>query len=309
MGLHLLLHEGGEVMLNWKRVLKPVFEMAAKPGLFMPHSYNLETEDELMIAGAKPVGIVGADEITAKMQEAINQGHIVHIGDHLAEFHSRIYCHPDEIEGARRVAKFFSCEGQDISPEEIDFMFCFVGAPVGRDVKIEEAMHLNMRDNPDGIGNRAYDGQATPSMEALLAGSIKAIEPLRYGHGLPVNDDLERAVESDSLAAVDFKIESLIQVYAQADKVEEGKELYARYYKDSKGYRRLDNVDECKRIGELLGYRENDTAIFVGEKYTNPLIRKVMDWTADARRWCRKEVMLMEAEDAKRGSAPIPPGM
>ena len=84
----------------------------------------------------------------------------------------------------------------------------------------------------------------------------------------------------------------LVQVFAQKDKIKDGKELFARYYKGGEGYTPLETHEEIRRVGELLGYTNNDIAFCLGEKYNNLTSQTILNATDNLRRWARKEYML-----------------
>lgn len=88
-----------------------------------------------------------------------------------------------------------------------------------------------------------------------------------------------------------------VEVVAQASKIEEGRELFASYFLDPTSSSRAEYAASIRRIGELLGYTENDTAWFLQSKYQNPLIRYLMASTMDLRAWARKECMLSAATE------------
>jgi len=126
------------------------------------------------------------------------------------------------------------------------------------------------------------------------------------GQGGQTDPDLEEAVQSGALSAVDFKSNMLVSVFAQADKQEEGRELFTRYFdqdldqdldqNNQDHYETLDASAWHKRIGALLGFTENDQAWHSGEQYQNPVIHQLMTMTSDIRQWARKETMLMDAD-------------
>ncbi len=62
-----------------KQMLKPVFDILAKPGLGNPHS---PYEAELMTSGIKPVAFMGPEEVTPELQERINSGHIILVNEY-----------------------------------------------------------------------------------------------------------------------------------------------------------------------------------------------------------------------------------
>jgi hypothetical protein len=175
--------------MDWKRALLPLFRLAAKPGIGLPHMYDANnTEEELMLAGAKPVMIGNPEFLTDKFKMAINRGNIVVAGT--KEF-----------------------------PE----------------------------DNGASI---------------------------------------------------------VMSVYALKDKADSGKELFQLFYETDEPTSAIDDIKMKKRIGEILGYTQEDTAFFVREGiYANPWIRSILMHTADLRRWARKEVMLMDAQDKTKPEA------
>jgi len=59
----------------------------------------------------------------------------------------------------------------------------------------------------------------------------------------------------------DFSDIGEMEVYAQADKLKEGHELFARYYKNNEGYSPLEGREWHERIGELLGFTSNDVSL------------------------------------------------
>jgi hypothetical protein len=91
------------VMNNIMRpALKLIYNVLAKPGLGNPHTPN---ENEPMLAGAKPVSMTPAQNITTELQEAINRGDILKINEHDFEKKHKIYCHASELTNAEKAAQ------------------------------------------------------------------------------------------------------------------------------------------------------------------------------------------------------------
>lgn len=91
--------------------------------------------------------------------------------------------------------------------------------------------------------------------------------------------DMVRSGEIVLIGEKRFEQFGMIQVYAQAHKIEDGKELFARYYNDGKGYPALTGADAFRRIGTLLGYSPRDTMIYkVSGGLTGALLNKTDKW-------------------------------
>ena len=85
------------------------------------------------------------------------------------------------------------------------------------------------------------------------------------------------------------------QVFAQADKVADGRELFARYFLNSEGCEALPEDQFGDRIGQLLGYTEKDIAWFKSIQSAHLVVRWLMDETSGIRSAVRKESMLLKA--------------
>lgn len=137
-----------------------------------------------------------------------------------------------------------------------------------------------------GLGN-----PHTPYEIELMEAGVK---PVCIIESTDISPQMNRLIQSGKIVHIgdsQFK-DKTIQVYAQSDKVEDGKELYARYYNDGDGYPELDDTEEYKRVGKLLGYTENDVLFATGQKYRSSLIRRAMNSTNDLRCKIRKDYML-----------------
>ena len=250
-----------------------------------------------MAAGVKPTAIMRQEDISSEMQTAIELGHVVKIDEVSFETTHRLYCHPSEIDNATKAMEILSrvaSGSSDANPtkEECDFLSqIFEETLPGEGFILSEISEASY-----AAENNLFDGHRTQNIENLLDGTIKIIPPMRYDEEYYSDDNLEQAVANGSLVSVNFKISTIIAVYAQSNKIEEGQELFARYFKDEHDYDDLGD-DFARRIGELLGFTDNDIAWHYGDKYQNPIILKLMGMTADFRSWCRMRHMLMDAED------------
>lgn len=291
---------------NAKKFLKPAFDAVSKPGLGNPHT---PYEAELMAKGAKPVAILGQSSIDQELQEAIENGQIIHIDSHEFESTFRIYCHPSQIESATRAADIYTQamqSGDGIRQDDQEFLEKLHTSPV-EDSANSSPLGRIADQIRNGLGNIVLD----PESEAVRLGKghIKAMRPLHVAD-LELDPDnkqkLETAVEEGEIAFVEYNATSVLNVFAQASHEAQGHELNARYYgdPDTAGYESLNPVESAKRIGELLGYTENDQSWFAGTKYTNPLINQIMTMTSDVRRWARKESMLMNAQETRTIAGP-----
>ncbi len=276
-----------------KRFLKPLFKALADPGLGLPH---IPYEAELMIAGVKPVVIISPKNVTPDMQRAIDAGKIVKTGEKNLERRYRIYCHTDEIDNARKAAEILETTNMCPSLEQETFLNNFFETRFDQKFLSEFSPARSWDEHADKLESSIFRGEKTREIHQMLDGKRAALAPILFIEGK--NDkDLEQAVKEGKIAATDLNAEELIvQVFAQASHIEDGKEVFARYYlsPEEHDYPRLSDKEAGKRIGKLLGYTENDIAWFTGEKYQSPLIEAVMTQTAPLRRWARKEVMLMD---------------
>lgn len=279
-------------MLNWKHFLRPAFALAARPGIGLPHH---DREAELLINGAKPTAILNQEMITEELEQALKNGSIVHIGDKEFDQKLRIYCQPEDIENADTIARIYErclSEPENITTGEQELIDDFINQPV--DVRdISGWLQRATRDvKAHFFGADSIDKQ-------LINGDLKSVVLNVVGREESL---LDEAVERGDLVAVDIRNTQLVSVFAHANHVDKGKELYSRSYQNSEGYEALNHNDHHKRIGELLGYTYNDFAWFSGQKYTNPLVHKIMEMTSDVRRWARQELDLMDARNTTTAS-------
>ncbi len=289
-----------------KRMLKPLFQLLAAPGLGNPHSFNphginlrSSSESELMAVGAKPVAIMFPTEVTAQMQKAIDNGHIVKINEQKCITKYRIYCQPSEIKQVRNSATILQDIFQNgdfkMGPED-DQKLSFWKKALKTDVPNVRGQIVHEHNL---IRSSSIRGETTPASEALLAGEILAMPPILFNEKQAPNTVLEKAVAEGKLASVEFETSQVTAVFAQSNKIEDGKELFARYYKGDVGYDPLGD-QKARRVGQLLGFTENDLAWHYSDKdpnpkYTNPILRDLMEKTHTIRIYARHQVMLMDA--------------
>lgn len=275
-----------------RRVLKPLFQLLAAPGLGNPHT---PYEAELMAVGAKSVAIMAPESVTTQMQKAIDAGHIVKINEKQFTRKYRIYCQSSEVahvEGTLDILRStFDRNGAKEGSEDLQKLQFW------KNVFGQETVNIQGKLLSEGDKHeRLPDTQkTTPAVEALLAGKIPAIPPIIHNQRKVIDIALERAVGEGKLSMVEFETKAqLVSVFAQANKRAEGKELFARYYEGGKGYQNLGD-QAARRVGELLGFTKNDISWFYGEKYQNPIIEKLMEKTRGIRAYARRQLMLMDA--------------
>lgn len=268
--------------MNWKKFLKPLFALAANPGLGNPHT---PYEDELMVAGVKPTALINKQFLTVEMQNIINSGHVVKIAEHCIEKTNRIYCGKEDVEAAKEVAELYDQKGDDFRLYSED----------------EISLHCHF------FSGAIQEYKNGTEHEGLLKGRVKGIFPKVCFDGAEDIIKFDLLVKKGKIASVDFNSEDVMCVFAQADKIEEGKELSRLYYGPDDGEGHQDASD---RVGRLLGFTDNDVAWHLGTKYQNLFVIKLMERTNNVRSWARKEYMLMDAPNLEERAtvfSPIPP--
>jgi hypothetical protein len=279
-------------MMSWrsyKTLLKPIFKAISKPGIGNPHT---PYEAELMAIGAKPVAIMSPSDITPDLQLAIDNGDVVKTGEKLFREHFRIYHRNDQNAEAALISNILSHawnNHEDLNEQQAEQVVAFFALDSAKGnsdwnvlLHAEMSEHLNSLKNSDRYLKAGL----------LLEGHMKGLAPVRIDEGYPENKQLEKLVQTKRISALDFNTESCVQVYAQAAKVEDGRELFARYYSEGvEDYTELDNFESHKRVAHLLGFTENDFAWFWGTKYQNPVIKRLMYSTNQIRAKARREYM------------------
>lgn len=143
------------------------------------------------------------------------------------------------------------------------------------------------------VSNIGLINPHTPHEIELMEAGIK---PVTIIYSFDVSSKMKELIQIGKIVHIgDYhnkKQGHTVQVYAQSNKIEEGKEIYARYYKNSEGYPPLESEEAFKRIGELLGYTENDIALGLCKKYQNIFINAIMLKTNDWRCKIRKKYMI-----------------
>jgi hypothetical protein len=272
-----------------KFLLKPLFDVLAKPGLQGPHEGY---ETELMLAGKKPVMITAwplkdtkLDQFT-KLQPFIDSRAIVVIGSQSHEFQRHIICTPSILNEATKqadiVRKFRS--RTEVSNDEVDFYHDFKEKSWGTKSTDDYFTRLN---KPNLLSQET---------DLLLSGKIGATLPVSLGinlRNLPI--DIKKRIGSGELVTVlvDSSFETNV-VLSPRSSISSGQELYARYYKNSEGYECFTPAENTRRIGLLLGYTDNDVDFFLGKEKLNQFIREIMFATSDLRKYARVQSLLME---------------
>ena len=132
----------------------------------------------------------------------------------------------------------------------------------------------------------------TPYENELM---IAGVKPVAILDSVDVCEKMKELVETGQIVLIgsyQFPSIGLMQVFSQANHVEEGKELYARCYNDNIGYPTLEGKEFDQRIGKLLGYSVNDLNLCDNKIYQLPIVLKILDRTRDYRAWARKEHLL-----------------
>lgn len=271
--------------------IKLMYNLLAKPGLGNPHNYN---EIELMAAGAKPVAIAMEEDITTELQGAIDRGDVLKINEHEFEMNYKIYCKASELPDAEKAARILERSWQDqstISDKNANFLSTFFNIASDDTETTMAGISAAMR----VIDVDLSENEKLCSVKNMIDGDVRSTMPLRY---LPENQehqDLDEALSNGGISSVDITMHSVTIVLAQAENEEDGKELDARYFQAGDGY--PDVKDPDARVGELLGFTQNDIAWFNGTKYQNPFVNKLMVLTSDLRAEARKRSMLMEVDE------------
>lgn len=270
-------------MNSWGRyLLQPVFNMLAKPGLGNPHTPH---EAELLIAGVKPTAIMNRSDISCTLQQAISNGHIVHIESVEWVRDYIIYCRKELAEQAAQAAILLhDNHGKTNWPPE-DFAFL-------------ETLFRDSTDTQDTVHERIYamehaldhhDEQALQPIHHFLQGELNILPPVRQGLNAQMDDAL--SAHGATYAASRYSLRHEICVLAQHDKIAEGRELFSLYYGNDAP---APMQNPHQRIAQLLGYTENDYAWHAGTKYQSPLTMRVMTATAPLRAWARRESLLSQ---------------
>lgn len=272
-------------------LLRPLFALLAHPGIGGPHSPAREAE--LMASGAKRLLITGYpfSHQHKELEPLLEEGKIVLIGCSTDRAYASILCHPDVFNEASKVAEIFEKRESDIqlSNEDIQFRRTY------------EQSNTRLSFSPeDNQRYRKASSSPLSELELLRSGQVKSSVMLFFN----ANDktsappEISEALENGEIKTATLSWPNPACVFAQADDIEDGRELFARYFVNDLGYPHYpDKKDAVKRVGELLGYTGNDTALFTGTKYRNPLIRRLLIATENFRREIRTELMLYDRQN------------
>jgi hypothetical protein len=267
-------------------ILRPFFAALANPGLGLPHAKH---EVELMIAGAKPTIIAGlplrGDHKT--LQPLIDSGAIVKIDEHKADITINLLYRPEIETIVQRVIPIYEKMYSD-QPVTLDESLLLTDFRNVHGKEMQPSISIQR--------NKALD-RDTLETNLLLDGIIEGTRPVRFGKDLvAAPKKIKDALDAGIIKTSSFTEPNLMAVFAQKSCQDMGQELFARYYNNDKGYLPMRGKDSTKRIGELLGYTENDTAYFTGEKYQSRVAQWILQKTADLRRDARAQLMLYDRE-------------
>jgi hypothetical protein len=275
-----------------KKLLMPIFRLIARPGLGNPHT---PFEDELLLGGAKPCAIMSKEDLNDKLKKAINEGELLLIGEKEIIKTCELYYRPEEEENAQKAASIFQqfWKREGLSHEDAEFLNDFFLPSKERSLTEQFNENLNHILIPDNYYHISGPEKNEQNVNALLSGDKKALIPFpTWNNTRILHPKIKTALKEGQIKSLDVNETRNLVVLAQKDKLEEGKELFARVYEDDKGYEPLSIKDHHKRIGQLLGYTENDI------KYHGapmPFLEWINSKTGNFRKTARKEIMLHDA--------------
>lgn len=283
---------------SFRPLLIPFFRLAASPGIGNPHT---PYEEELMLAGVKPVAIIDGKGISTELQAAIDKNHITHISTQKFENKHRIYCKADDLDMTRQACGIINNAWSTHKLPTKDEL-SFLSTVFNLDAEKEPSYYDVMPKLRQAVYNHIdviYSGISPLDSILRMNNASSIFLPIKYVENFTVDSELEEYTKRNNLKFVEFSDPQSIFVLAQSDKIEEGKELSSRYYNEGEGYSELNGRELNSRIGELLGYTKNDIAWSNATKYHNPLIKKFMYSTMEWRSKARKAVMLYDSARLK----------
>lgn len=252
-----------------KKLLMPLFRALASLGLGNPHT---PYENELMLAGVKPVAIISKRDMSSDIEKAIAKNQIVIAGEKEINNSFKLLYLPHIEQEAQKAASIYSSflNTGKISYEGNQFLNSFIGPSLSGEF------------NQDSL-----------SINKLLTGKVTSLEPTPSVIIKNEYIDLYKAEEKGSINSVEFNVSRNVIVLAQYNKRSDGEEVYDRYYNDGKNSPKIENDDEYEaRIGKLLGYTDNNIAWRLGTKYQNKQIHRLLSQTRDIRCKARKLCLL-----------------
>jgi hypothetical protein len=262
---------------------KLMLQIRASHGIGAPYG---DYEQQMMAAGHKPTLIASPKLIEPALQEAIDNGTVVQVQTTTLDFIYRFYCAHQHLQMAQYLSGLYQqlrAKPETVAPE--DHQMC-------REY-FQKALTPPGKSEPDKSFWSYADIATDEEVKSLLDGHVSILpKPQRY-HPQLVNKALEEAVRKNKITFSEMYSTEIIAVYAQTNKIEEGKELAARYWHNEEGYQSLPDKELLDRIGALLGYTKRDTDYFGqwqrGE--INPAEQKIYDETADSRREARMKLI------------------
>lgn len=197
------------MLSSWKKLLSPLFNVLATPGLGNPHS---PYEAELMASGAKPVAIMGPEQVNVEMQEAIDSGQVVLIEAIEIPKNYRIFCQPDEIEHAQEAAILYQKSFNEPlnEDERAQLNAFFLTTADGTKNNASGDFFHQMHSTESRLRNHS----PVPEIDQLLQGEIKTITPLYSKIDNPAIARLDNAVKDGTLACAEVKNSLLLNVFA-----------------------------------------------------------------------------------------------
>lgn len=278
-------------------LLKPLWQVLASPGLGNPHTPH---EAALMLAGVKPVAIVLTKD-AARMQPGIQSGQIVHIADEIFDRTHHLYFNHQAADSANLAVSIItqSWKEHEAFPQDLDFipgLFSYTHQ-TGRAV---EKHKMSIGKRMDTLNEDIHFGRQNQDLNDFLEGKILALPPIHCHPQMDLPASLTERHARGEISLLKYNVPLTIQVYAQADKADEGRELHARYYSTENEYPPLSGEAQAARIGKLLGFTDNDIAWHLGTKYQGPISSRFMEETKEIRQYARLKMMLWDSSMGPR---------
>ena len=173
----------------------------------------------------------------------------------------------------------------------------------------DEANTILRESNPfdNTVALAVLNGKRSDEIQSFLDGETTVLKPFIDSLSTfeqvtksAIDPEIKKGLEDGRYIRVDFNQKSTDFVLAQSENIEDGKELLSRYFNNNNGYKPLEGNKWNERIGQLLGYTDNDIAWSNATKYQNPVIKMLMEKTSDIRHKARKIVMLHDAQSGPK---------
>ncbi len=250
----------------------PIFRALSKPGIGNPHT---PYENELLLAGVKPTAIMADEDVSLELKSAILSKKVIEVGHRDFEVNYKLFYNPQYKSNAQKAAAIYHSfwKTKHINQSDESFLNSFIEKQTRRANSIQELFFKNSIE------------------QKLINGQLMSIEPVRYVNGINTKA-LDEAEHEGAIKSIDLIKRERLYVLAQPNKIDDGKELFSRYFCDSEGYPKLSEPHEFNtRVGKLLGYSESDIQ-YCNNASSNKAFVKLMNITTPLRLYARKTVLL-----------------